>query len=82
MIPRSGFDVELISRSFLVAFLINALDFSLRAHNRPFVVVESNKELIDKHEGKGFLFVWGNANDDQVLHADKVKRKALRLAFS
>jgi len=46
----------------------------LRAHNRPFVVVESNKELIDKHEGKGFLFVWGNANDDQVLHAAGIER--------
>jgi voltage-gated potassium channel len=46
----------------------------LRAHNRPFVVIESNKELIDKHENEGFLFVWGNANDDEVLKAAGIER--------
>ena len=39
----------------------------LMTHNRSFVVVESNKEIIDKHQNEDILFVLGNANEDEVL---------------
>lgn len=38
----------------------------LATYNRPFVVVEKDKDLIDKH-GEDMLFVNGNANEDDVL---------------
>ena len=40
----------------------------LLMHNRPFVVIESNKELIEKHQIDGILFVWGNAKEDEALN--------------
>ena len=40
----------------------------LLMHNRPFVVIESNKELIEKHQKDGILFVWGNAKEDEALN--------------
>ena len=46
----------------------------LLTHNRSFVVVESNKETIDKHQNEDILFVFGNANDDDVLLAAGVER--------
>ena len=46
----------------------------LRTHNRPFVVVESNKELIDKHQNEDILFVNGNANEDEVLQSAGIER--------
>ncbi|MBT7851204.1 MAG: potassium channel protein [Flavobacteriaceae bacterium] len=46
----------------------------LRTHNRTFVVVESNKELIDKHQNEDILFVYGNANDDDVLQSAGIER--------
>lgn len=48
----------------------------LQTHKRSFVVIESNKDLIDKHQGMGILFVWGNANEDAVLEAAGVVRAA------
>ncbi|WP_299224788.1 TrkA family potassium uptake protein [uncultured Psychroserpens sp.] len=39
----------------------------LMAYNKPFVVIERNKELIDKFEGEDIAFVNGNANEDEVL---------------
>ena len=39
----------------------------LLMHKRSFVVIESNKELIEKHQTDKILFVWGNANEDEVL---------------
>jgi voltage-gated potassium channel len=39
----------------------------LLMHKRSFVVIESNKELIEKHQNDKILFVWGNANEDEVL---------------
>tara|TARA_B100000767_G_scaffold107640_1_gene103152 strand:+ start:1043 stop:2068 length:1026 start_codon:yes stop_codon:yes gene_type:complete len=39
----------------------------LLMHKRSFVVIESNKELIEKHQTDEILFVWGNANEDEVL---------------
>ena len=46
----------------------------LVTHNRSFVVVESNKETIDKHQSEDIFFVYGNANDDEVLMAAGIDR--------
>jgi len=40
----------------------------LQMHNRPFVVIESNKELIEKYQKDGILFVCGNAKEDEALN--------------
>ena len=39
----------------------------LLTHKRSFVVVESNKGIIEKHQNEDILFVLGNANEDEVL---------------
>lgn len=39
----------------------------LLAYNKAFVVIEQDKELIDKHEDDNIPFVLGNANEDEVL---------------
>ena len=46
----------------------------LGTHNRTFVVVESDKEIIDKHQNEGILFVLGNANEDEVLQLAGIGR--------
>ena len=46
----------------------------LLMHKRSFVVIESNKELIEKHQNDTILFVWGNANEDEVLQLAGVGR--------
>lgn len=38
----------------------------LKAYKRPFVVIERNRELIEKHDSD-LLFVEGDASDDEVL---------------
>ncbi len=38
----------------------------LKAYQRPFVVIEKDKEVIEKHEQE-ILFVEGNANEDETL---------------
>lgn len=38
----------------------------LRAYNKPFVIIERSKEIIERHEDE-VLFVEGNANEDEVL---------------
>ncbi|MAU27351.1 MAG: potassium channel protein [Muricauda sp.] len=38
----------------------------LKAYNMPFVVIEKDKEIIEKHE-EDILFVEGDANEDEVL---------------
>lgn len=45
----------------------------LKAYNRPFVIIEREKEVIDKYEGE-VLFVEGDANDDDVLLAAGIER--------
>ncbi|NAS11801.1 potassium channel family protein [Poritiphilus flavus] len=45
----------------------------LRAYKRPFVVVERDKEIIEKHENE-VLFVEGDANEDAVLDAAGVSQ--------
>jgi voltage-gated potassium channel len=46
----------------------------LLTHKRSFVVVESNKEIIDKHQNEDILFVLGNANEDEVLQLAGIER--------
>ena len=46
----------------------------LSTHKRSFVVVEFNKEIIDKHQNEDILFVLGNANEDEVLQLAGIER--------
>ncbi|WP_420601236.1 potassium channel family protein [Flagellimonas sp.] len=45
----------------------------LKAYKRPFVVIEKNKEVIDRHEND-VLFVEGDANEDEILMQAGVDR--------
>ncbi|MBQ0786726.1 MAG: NAD-binding protein [Oceanihabitans sp.] len=36
-------------------------------YHKPFVVIEKDKEVIDKFESEEFPFIYGNANEDEVL---------------
>lgn len=48
----------------------------LRAHNRPFVVIEKNKEVAERFDVDNVPFVLGNANEDEVLAQAGVDRAA------
>ncbi len=39
----------------------------LLAHKNPFVIIEKNKEVIEKFQSEDISFVYGNANEDEVL---------------
>ncbi|EGV42606.2 potassium channel protein [Bizionia argentinensis JUB59] len=39
----------------------------LMAYNKPFVIIEHNKEIIDKYQSEMMPFVHGNANEDEIL---------------
>ena len=39
----------------------------LIAYNKPFVVIERNRDMIDKFQDEDIPFVFGNANEDEVL---------------
>ncbi|PCE63507.1 potassium channel family protein [Sediminicola luteus] len=45
----------------------------LTAFNRPFVVIERNKEIVEKYEEE-ILFVEGDANEDEVLYEAGIDR--------
>lgn len=45
----------------------------LKAYKRPFVIIEKNRETIEKYEDE-YLFVEGDANEDDVLEEAGVKR--------
>lgn len=45
----------------------------LKAYDKPFVIIEREKEVIDKYD-EDLLFVAGDANDDEVLLAAGVDR--------
>ncbi len=47
----------------------------LKAYKKPFVVVEKDKEIIEKY-GDGVLFVEGDANEDEVLIEAGIERAA------
>lgn len=51
----------------------------LKAYNRPFVVIEKNKDIIEKHEDE-VLFVEGDANEDDVLRQAGVERAQYLIA--
>lgn len=51
----------------------------LKAYKRLFVVIERDKELIEKHEAD-ILFVEGDANDDEALRAAGVERAQYLIA--
>ena len=46
----------------------------LLMHNRSFVVIESDKELIEKYQKDGILFVWGDAKEDEALNLAGLNR--------
>ncbi|WP_418513892.1 potassium channel family protein [Corallibacter sp.] len=46
----------------------------LLAYNKPFVIIEKNKELIDRFENDSTMFVHGNANEDEVLEQAGIAR--------
>ncbi|MDO6519305.1 potassium channel family protein [Zobellia uliginosa] len=45
----------------------------LRAYEKPFVVIEKDREVIEKYEGE-LLFVEGDANEDEILLAAGLDR--------
>jgi voltage-gated potassium channel len=45
----------------------------LKAYNRPFVIIEREKEIIDRYDDT-VLFVEGDANDDEVLLTAGIER--------
>ncbi|OUR90351.1 potassium channel protein [Flavobacteriales bacterium 34_180_T64] len=48
----------------------------LLAYNKPFVIIEQNKELVDKFQSELVPFVHGNANEDEVLIQAGIERAA------
>lgn len=46
----------------------------LATYKKPFVVIEKNKETIDRFQDDDILFVYGNANEDEVLIEAGIKR--------
>ncbi|WP_372945904.1 TrkA family potassium uptake protein [Muriicola sp.] len=51
----------------------------LKAYKRPFIVIERDKEIIEKYEDE-VLFVEGDANDDNVLLEAGVERASYLIA--
>ncbi len=51
----------------------------LKAYNRPFVVIEKDKEIVEKNEGD-VLFIEGDANDDEILLAAGIERAKCLIA--
>ncbi|WP_458627405.1 potassium channel family protein [Winogradskyella sp. PC D3.3] len=46
----------------------------LLAYNKPFVIIERNKEVIEKFEDEAILFVLGNANEDEILFTAGIEK--------
>jgi len=46
----------------------------LFAYKKPFVIIEKDKEVIDKHQNELVPFVLGNANEDEVLFQAGIER--------
>lgn len=46
----------------------------LLAYDKPFVIIEKNKEVIEKFQEERIPFVYGNANEDEVLLEAGIKR--------
>lgn len=46
----------------------------LLAYNKPFVIIEKDKDIIDKFQDENMSFILGNANEDEVLHQAGIDR--------
>lgn len=46
----------------------------LLAYNKPFLVIERNKEVIEKFQEDDIPFVFGNANEDETLYEAGIER--------
>ncbi|TYB76886.1 potassium channel protein [Bizionia myxarmorum] len=46
----------------------------LMAYKKPFVIIERNKEVIDKYQSEMVPFVLGNANEDEILLLAGIER--------
>jgi voltage-gated potassium channel len=46
----------------------------LLAYKKPFVVIEKNKEIADKHQSEMVPFIVGNANEDETLISAGIER--------
>jgi len=46
----------------------------LLAYKKPFVVIEKDKELIEKNQSDNVAFIEGNANEDEILHRAGIER--------
>ncbi|MEY8019700.1 TrkA family potassium uptake protein [Muriicola sp. SD30] len=51
----------------------------LKAYNRPFIVIERDRDVIEKHE-EDVLFIEGDANEDSVLIEAGVERASYLIA--
>ena len=46
----------------------------LKAYNKPFVIIERDKDIIEREDNKNFYFVEGDANEDEVLLSAGIDR--------
>ena len=46
----------------------------LLAYNKPFVIIEKNKDTVDKYQSEDMPFLIGNANEDEVLTQAGIER--------
>jgi len=46
----------------------------LLAHHKPFVIIERNKEIVEKEQSENIPFVLGNANEDEILSQAGIER--------
>ncbi len=46
----------------------------LSDYGKPFVIVERNKEVIEKFQDDNIIFIEGNANEDEILFASRNRK--------
>ena len=46
----------------------------LLAYKKPFVVIEKDKDCVEKNQSDSFAFIEGNANEDEVLQSAGIER--------
>ena len=46
----------------------------LEAYNKPFVIIERNKEIINRLQEEGIPFIFGNANEDEILYEAGIEK--------
>lgn len=52
----------------------------LLAYNKSFIIIEKDRSVIDKYQDDNLLFVYGNANEDEVLHLAGIERATTLIA--